>query len=102
MVKSKVGTVEPVTNPENGDWNHRSQLSVTEEDKAVSQEIEERRHGKMEYPAVNEEEQDASEIHPDHDKKPTSQKYREKYSKYWSDETKEKAKELYKERGDVE
>jgi len=85
----------------NEGWSHRSKMETVDNEKrkSISQRVEENRVGKTHHPNLGEEE-NPSEKHPDHDEKETSQKYREKYSKYWSDETKEKAKKLYKERGD--
>lgn len=103
MVKSKVGTVEPVTQPENGDWNHRSEISLTDDQKAVSQVVEEKREGELHVPDPEEDEQvPLEELHPTHEEKPVAQKYREKYSEYWGPETKKKARKLYKKRGDNE
>lgn len=87
----------------NEGWGHRSEMEMVDNDKrsSISQRVEENRVGETHVPNF-EEEEDPSEKHPDHEQKSTAQKYREKYSKHWSDETKDDAKKLYKERGNDE
>lgn len=103
----KVGTVTP---PENGDWSHRSTMAKSQLDlerqASISREAENRKHGEelsheeMREFLGNVEQRDLSEIHPNHDKKDLSDKYRDKFWKYWGPETKARAIELYKQRSE--
>ena len=89
MPRHQLGTVAPVTAPENGDWNHRSELSLTDDQKAVSQVVEENRHGELDVPHFDD--SDPSEKHVDNDAKEMTEeeekqkkadKYAAKYAKY--------------------
>lgn len=121
MFSPRLGTVRTSEREEQNQWSHRADFSIDQRHESFGKLVEDRREGEC----LSEEEvaemlglnPDPSESHPHHEpsREPeeydgpsysdseveemkTAEKYRKKYSKYWSENTKEEARELYHER----
>lgn len=94
------GSVQPTQGEqqrmENMDGLRKNIRSVEQE--SITKVVKENRHGVLTIPRPSKPEAQKEEPSEQGEEKSTAQRYRERYSRHWSDDTKESAKELFMER----